>query len=173
MRRSLNLGVSVKSVDRMIQAVNDHRYWLEQRTKVFLQRLAAEGLQVAQAQFRGATYDGDNDVSVSVEPRDNGVAVAAVGNAVLFIEFGTGVVYPDGHPEAGEHGMERGKYGQGKGSRKMWGYYGNAGTNGVIKRGRSGEPVVITQGNPANMAMYNSRKAVAAAVERIAREVYR
>lgn len=173
MSKSLSLGISVADVDKMFQAVNEHKYWLEQRTKVFLQRLASEGLAVAKAEFRSAVYDGDNDVSVSLDNRKNGVAIVAVGSSVLFIEFGTGVVYPDNHPEAGEQGMERGKYGQGKGSQKKWGYYGNPGTNGVVKKGKKGNLVVITQGNPANMSMYKSRKAVLAAVDRIAKEVYR
>ena len=41
----------------------------------------------------------------------NKIAVVAVGSATLFIEFGTGVKYPDNHPEAAEHGMIRGGYG--------------------------------------------------------------
>ena len=52
----------------------------------------SEAEQVASARFQSAQYDGTNDVSVSLEVREkNRIAVVAVGEAVLCIEFGTGV----------------------------------------------------------------------------------
>ena len=80
-----------------------------------LERLTQEGYEVASAGFASAEYDGTNDVTVSVEDRGKIKAVVAVGGTVLFIEFGTGVTYPDNHPEARDLGMERGEYGHGRG----------------------------------------------------------
>lgn len=62
-----------------------------------------------------------------MENRDEDtVAVVAVGGAVLFIEFGTGVKYPDNHPEAGKNGFTRGGYGYHLGRLKNgWRYTGN------------------------------------------------
>ena len=91
-------------------------------------------MERASVKFSQAVYDGTNDVSVTVEPRGNNVrAVVATGGATLFIEFGAGVTYPDDHPEAEELGMKRGAYGQGHGKQHSWGYYGDPGTNGVLK----------------------------------------
>lgn len=96
----------------------------------------------------------------------------AVGKAVLFIEFGTGVTYPDDHPEAGELGMKRGEYGQGHGKQQSWGYYGEPGTNGVLKEKKNGGFVVITHGNPANMPMYETVKELQDRLTEIAKEVF-
>ena len=90
----------------------------------------------------------------------------------LFIEFGTGVTYPDDHPEAEELGMKRGEYGQGHGKQHSWGYYGDPGTNGVLKEKKNGGFVVITHGNPANMPMYETVKELQDRLTEIAKEVF-
>lgn len=96
----------------------------------------------------------------------------AVGKAVLFIEFGTGVTYPDNHPEARDRNMKRGEYGQGHGKKRSWGYYGEPGTNGVLKEKKNGGFVVITHGNPANMPMYETVKELQDRLTEIAKEVF-
>ena len=127
------------------------------------------------AKFQSATYDGTNDVSVSVESRgENKAAVVAIGSSVLFIEFGTGVKYPDSHPEAGKFGFEHGGYGHHLGRlEKGWRYQGDPGTNGeMIATGKhAGE--IHTYGNPANMSMYYTVRELEEKFEEIARRVYR
>ena len=92
--------------------VDAYKKWLKEKTQEFVKALADEGMQISRAKFQSATYDGTNDVSVSVESRgENKAAVVAIGSSVLFIEFGTGVKYPDSHPEAGKFGFEHGGYG--------------------------------------------------------------
>ena len=91
---------------------------------------------------------------------------------MLFIEFGTGVIYPDDHPEAAEHGMTRGSYGKGRGKQKAWGYYGDSGTNGEVKINKKGREVVITHGNPANMPMYETAKELEERLGELAKEVF-
>ena len=92
---------------------------------------------------------------------------------MLFIEFGTGVTYPDNHPEAAEHGMRRGEYGAGHGKQSSWGYYGDPGTNGEVRTKANGKSVVITHGNPANMSMYDTVKQLQQILPRLAKEVFR
>ena len=48
----------------------------------------------AMAGFASAEYDGINDVTVSMETGDNVWRIVASGEAVLFIEYGSGIVYP-------------------------------------------------------------------------------
>lgn len=172
--KTIKIPLSVAGIDNAIREINRYQSWLKAKTSVLLDRLAQEGLSVASANFAKAAYDGTNDVSVSVEQRRAGVrAVVAVGASVLFIEFGTGVTYPDNHPEAAEHGMRRGEYGVGHGKQPSWGYYGEPGTNGVIHTKKDGKEVVITQGNPANMSMYETVKHLEGILPGLAKEVFR
>ena len=171
--KKVEITLSGRDIDRLLREVEDWKNWLLDRTTIFLGRLAQEGMEIASAKFERAVYDGTNDVSVTVEPRGNNVrAVVATGKATLFIEFGTGVTYPDNHPEAGELGMKRGEYGQGHGKQQSWGYYGEPGTNGLLKEKKNGGFVVITHGNPANMPMYETVKELQDRLTDIAKEVF-
>ena len=173
MSQTINVPLSIPAYDSLIRKIEDLGNWQSDRAIVFADRLAQEGMEIASIKFSQAVYDGTNDVSVTVEPRGNNVrAVVATGRATLFIEFGTGVTYPDDHPEAGELGMKRGEYGQGHGKQHSWGYYGDPGTNGVLKEKKNGGFVVITHGNPANMPMYDTVKELQDRLTEIAKEVF-
>lgn len=173
MSQTINVPLSIPAYDSLIRKIEDLGNWQSDRAIVFADRLAQEGIEIASIKFSQAVYDGTNDVSVTVEPRGNNVrAVVATGGATLFIEFGTGVTYPDDHPEAGELGMKRGEYGQGHGKQHSWGYYGDPGTNGVLKEKKNGGFVVITHGNPANMPMYETVKELQDRLTEIAKEVF-
>lgn len=173
MSQTINVPLSIPAYDSLIRKIEDLGNWQSDRAIVFADRLAQEGMEIASVKFSQAIYDGTNDVSVTVEPRGNNVrAVVATGGATLFIEFGTGVTYPDNHPEAEELGMKRGEYGQGHGKQHSWGYYGDPGTNGVLKEKKNGGFVVITHGNPANMPMYETVKELQDRLTEIAKEVF-
>lgn len=171
--KTVKIPLSVAGIETAIREVEKYKVWLQERSNLLLDRLADEGYQIASAKFAKAVYDGTNDASVSVEQRGTAArAVVAVGSSVLFIEFGTGVTYPDSHPEAADHGMTRGGYGQGKGSRSSWGYYGDPGTHGQLKEKPNGNTVVITHGNPANMSMYETVKELQERLPVIVKEVF-
>ena len=173
MSQTINVPLSIPAYDSLIRKIEDLGNWQSDRAIVFADRLAQEGMEIASVKFSQAVYDGTNDVSVTVEPRGNNVrAVVATGGATLFIEFGTGVTYPDNHPEAEELGMKRGEYGHGHGKQHSWGYYGDPGTNGVLKEKKNGGFVVITHGNPANMPMYETVKELQDRLTEIAKEVF-
>ena len=124
--------------------------------------------------FGEAEYDGTNDVEVHVEPKgDRVAAVVATGQAVLFIEFGTGVSYPDSHPDAGVNGFQHGGYGHHLGALPDgWRYPldNGLGTNGTIDADHPG--YAHTYGNPANMSMYNTVKILREKLPELAREVF-
>lgn len=173
-KRVIKVSLNEQSIDRAIKELDNYKKWLVDKTKEFLKALADEGVQIASAKFAKAVYDGTNDVSCSVEERgENKIAVVAVGSATLFIEFGTGVKYPDNHPEAAEHGMIRGGYGYCLGRlEKGWRYTGDPGSNGeVITEGKHAGQV-HTYGNPANMCMYQTVRELQEKFEEIARRVY-
>lgn len=171
--KTVKVPLSQRGIDTLLREIESYTVWLKERSQVLLDRLAQAGFEVASARFAKAAYDGTNDASVSMETRSEGVrAVVAVGASVLFIEFGTGVTYPDNHPQAAELGMKRGEYGQGHGKQSSWGYYGDPGTNGVVKMKKDGSTVVITHGNPANMPMYETVKELEAMLPDLVKEVF-
>lgn len=171
--KTVKVPLSQRGIDTLLREIESYTVWLKERSQVLLDRLAQAGFEVASARFAKAAYDGTNDASVSMETRSEGVrAVVAVGASVLFIEFGTGVTYPDNHPQAAELGMKRGEYGKGHGKQSSWGYYGDPGTNGVVKMKKDGSTVVITHGNPANMPMYETVKELEAMLPDLVKEVF-
>lgn len=171
--KTVKVPLSQRGIDTLLREIESYTVWLKERSQVLLDRIAQAGFEVASARFTKAAYDGTNDTSVSMETRSEGVrAVVAVGASVLFIEFGTGVTYPDNHPQAAELGMKRGEYGQGHGKQSSWGYYGDPGTNGVVKMKKDGSTVVITHGNPANMPMYETVKELEAMLPELVKEVF-
>ena len=172
--KTIKLPLSVAGIDNAIREVERYEVWLKSKTRLLLDRLGQEGFKIASAKFTKAVYDGTNDVYVSVEQRGSSVrAVVAIGASVLFIEFGTGVTYPDNHPEAAEHGMGRGEYGAGHGKQPSWGYYGDPGSNGELRTKADGKVVVITKGNRANMSMYETVKQIQQILPDLAKEVFR
>lgn len=173
-KRVIKVKLTEKSIDNAIKECENCKKWLIDRTRKFVKALGEEGVNIASVKFSDAVYDGTNDVSCSVEERgENKAAVIAIGGAVLFIEFGTGIRYADPHPEAAEHGMVRGEYGYGLGRLENgWRYTGEPGTNGerITEGKHTGE--VHTFGNPANMSMYCTIRETEEKFEEIARRVY-
>lgn len=173
-KKIIKIKLNEHDINLAIKELQRYKEWLKEKTHELLNALSEEGVQIASAKFASAAYDGTNDVTCQVEQRgDSSVAVLAIGSAVLFIEFGTGVRYPDSHPEAGEHGMIHGQYGYGLGGLESgWRYKGEPGTNGeVITTGKhAGE--IHTYGNPANMSLYLTVKELEDKFEEIARRVF-
>lgn len=168
------IGIDGSGIDELIRATDDYRKSLESKMQEFVERLAKYGVTVANAGFESAIYDGTNDFGVSFEERGETTrAVVATGAAVLFVEFGTGIRYPDNHPDKPAEVSARGTYGHGLGKLEGgWRYpaENGAGSNGEADASHPG--YLHTYGNPANMPMYNARKAVEEDFEKIAREVF-
>lgn len=164
----MKIAVKLGNVREAITVLQQYKNSLPQKNREFLKRLAELGLEAADVSFQHAQYDGTNDVEVSIRWESDGkVLVVASGQAVTFIEFGTGIVFPDNHPKADEMGAIRGEYGEGHGSQRTWGYYGDPGSNGK----QLGD-VVLTHGNPASRSMYEAGKTMRDRIMEIAKEVY-
>lgn len=163
------------NVDTVIAQLKQYRDSIDRKMHQLLERLAEIGVDTAAVKFRSAQYDGDNDVVVN-EPEwitDTKLIISATGSSVTFIEFGTGVHYTEQHPKAAEMGAIRGEYGKGRGKRETWGYYGNPGTNGVIRKTVDGKgDLILTHGNPPARAMYDAGKQMRERIVEIAREVF-
>lgn len=162
----VKVRLSQKGIKQAQRELQEYRQALNRRLQEFARRLAMEGYEVAKLRFSAAKYDGDNDVTVRVEQNGTKARIIASGKSVLFIEFGTGVAYPE-HP-SGE--FAHGTYGKGKGKNPNgWAYRGAPGTGGKPIPGREG--VYRTKGNPPAEAMWGATTKMAESVERIWREV--
>ena len=81
------------SVSRAQRNLEEYFADLIEKANELCRRLAEIGKVRAELDFSNAIYDGTNDVTVHVEPIDNGYVVRATGGAVMFIEFGAGVYH--------------------------------------------------------------------------------
>ena len=167
------------SIDRAIKQVDDFKKKTEKQLDELCHKLAEFGVWRAFTIYENAWYAGDNDVDVELEERDDHVcAVVATGHAVMFIEFGSGIMYPD---ISGESRSDlnislagRGHYGYGLGGKRGgWRYRGSPGNLGeVITEGEhAGE--IHTYGNPAAHAMWTSREEMIQKIRKYAEEIFR
>ena len=152
-------GLSHKNISSAIREVRKYQAWVAKKEAELRLRLASLGATVASIQFARAIYNGTNDVSVRVDDTGSVAVIYAEGESVAFIEFGAGITYGSGHPQAGELGMGPGTYPEGKGHwdnpRGWWYAHGEH-----------------TYGNPPAMAMYSAVQAMTEDVTKIAREVF-
>ena len=159
MPKRIRIGLTEQSLSRGIREVERYKAWVMRKEKLLRTELAALGATVASIQFSRAIYNGSNDVSVRVDDTGSVAVIYAEGESVAFIEFGSGIKYGYGHPQAGEHGMGPGTY-PGKGNwdnEKGW-WYGHG---------------LHSYGNPPAMAMYEAVQKMTEDLTRIAREVFR
>lgn len=180
------ISLKVTGIEKALEKLDFFESDLEPRMQEVVNRLMADGYLVASAGFKNAAYPGFNDVEVLTPVWEGDLLVLrAEGNAVAFIEFGTGKKYekyPTDIP--GESvdpysalGMsQRGEYGHKRGSSpKGWVYAGSIGNGGLAFPMESrGMQVNWTMGNPPARAMYQAAVTVAdrqRAIE-IAREVF-
>lgn len=169
----IKANLSEASLDNAIKRIERYRDQTERKTRELCRRLAEIGATKVTLEYARAFYTGPMDVSVHVENRgDNKYAIVAKGETVLVVEFGAGVRYGDGHPQAAQFGM-----GPGTHPNKHYGYdsSGNRVANWENDRGwwtpkeKGGEH---TFGNPPSMAMYNTGKDLRGEIQRIAEEVF-
>ena len=152
-------GLSEASINAAVQELHRYAEWVERKESELRSRLAIRGATVASIQFARAIYNGTNDVSVRVDDTGSVAVIYAEGESVAFIEFGAGITYGSGHPQAGELGVGPGTYPEGKGhwdNPNGWWY----------AHGQH------SYGNPPAMAMYNAVQAMAEDITTIAREVF-
>lgn len=174
MKRQFTVGLTSSDIDVLIRGIEEYQKWLEDRTKLLLQRLADQGYQIASAGFQQAQYDGTNDSAVSIEERGEYTkAIVALGNSVLFIEFGTGVTYPDDHPERPAEVGGRGTYGYRFGSSPNgWRYPESNGAGSTATPDPNHPGYLHTFGNPANKPMYEAAKRLREELPKMVREVF-
>lgn len=155
-------GISEDAIKAAAQELRRYAEWLDRKETELIAKLAERGRSVASIRFSGAQYDGVNDVSVRVDNTGSVAVIYAEGEAVAFIEFGSGAAMGYGHPQAGEHGLGPGTWSTGESGKGHWddpnGWY--------YEHGKK------SHGNPPAMAMYDAVQAMTAEITSIAREVF-
>lgn len=157
-------GISEATIETTVQELHRYAVWMAQKETEFLTKLAERGKTVASIKFASAKYDGNNDVEVRVDSTGSVAVIYAEGQAVAFIEFGSGAKEGYGHPLAGEHGLGPGTWSMDEslGGKGHWddpnGWY--------YKHGEK------SHGNPPAMAMVAARDAMVEELTTIAREVF-
>ena len=158
MPKRIDIELTDASIKSGIKELRLYKSWIIEKEAELRSRLAALGATVASIEFSRAIYNGSNDVSVRVDDTGSVAVIYAEGESVAFIEFGSGIKYGYGHPQAGEHGMGPGTY-PGKGhwdNEKGW-WYGHG---------------QHSYGNPPAMAMYDAVQKMTEELTRLAREVF-
>lgn len=159
MKKVYEIDLSTKGIKELQKGLKEYEKFLKSKCGEMCKRLAEIGVTKAQAYFK-IPYDGENDVVVDWENRGEcEVAVVATGLAVLFLEFGSGILMGSGHKEP--MGFGPGTYNPESDNWKNpdgWIY--------AHDKPRS-------YGNAPSAAMYTSRKEVEMEIERVAREVFK
>lgn len=145
---------------------------LPKRVKAFEKALAEIGYDQFKVSYADPFYAGSNDIEVTWKETEKGFEVKASGTTVLFVEFGTGIYYPQDNPYASTYGFERGGYGNHQGLNEVWVYRGEKGNRGWTPKGETRTDVVATHGNESANALYKAEERISADIERIAREVF-
>lgn len=153
-----------KSVNRTIQQIKAYKKDFLAKEKEFVRRLKELGVSIAETGFAMADYDGVNDVHIAETQGGTRAAIIAYGETVGFIEFGTGINYPEwSGTDTDFIPPAHGTYGQGKGANPH-GWYFKQNEGGAARH---------TYGNPPAEAMLAARDAMIEHVAQIAREVWK
>ena len=153
-----------KSITDAINQLKQYNKDFLAKEELFVKRLAEIGVSVARTGFATADYDGENDVVVTLEHQGNRAMVVASGETVGFIEFGTGVKFPEWNNSGMEYTPPKhGTYGKGFGARPKGWYFKPNGSEGMVQH---------TYGNQPAEAMRTARDVMVEKVMQIAREVW-
>lgn len=157
-------GISEAAINAAVQDLRRYAEWVERKEAELIAKLAEHGKNVASVKFAGAAYDGTNDVSVRVDSTGSVAVIYAEGEAVAFIEFGSGAEMGYGHPDAGKHGLGPGTWStdESLGGKGHW----NNPNGWYYKHGEK------SHGNPPAMAMYDAVQAMTTEITTIAKEVF-
>ena len=152
-----------KSIANAIKQLKEYKKDFLEKEKIFVRRLAEIGVKVASAGYATADYDGTNDVQVTMTQSGAKATVTAFGETVGFIEFGTGVRFPEWDNSGMEYTPPKhGTYGKGYGKRPHGWFF---------KTGEGSKQ--HTHGNQPAEAMRTARDVMIEKVIQVAREVWR
>ena len=147
------------SVKKAADRLKDYSDEFDEKATEVCRRLAEIAKFRFIREFYRVHYDGNDDTKIDTDPIQGGYRLRASGQAVLFIEFGSGAI-GGGHPDAGPYGP--GTWSDGPNGKGHWqdqdGWYYAHGQKSI--------------GNPPAAGMYWAEQEVKASVNRISDEVF-
>ena len=153
-----------RSITAAIKKLEQYEKEFRAKEAEFIRRLKDIGVSVAETGFSLADYDGINDVLIAETQNGPRAAIIAYGEAVGFIEFGTGVKFREYDSSSTEFTPPaHGTYGKGKGANPKGWYF----SQGEGAAGRH------TFGNPPAEVMLTARDVMVERVVQVAREVWK
>ena len=153
-----------KSIVQAEKLVRQYKKDFEVKEQEFCRRLAEIGVRLAGDIYSVADIDGEHEVSVYLQKTGDGYSVIAEGRTVGFLEFGTGVKYPEWHGDGLEYTPPpHGSYGKGQG-KNPWGWWFKSQDYAVAMH---------TYGNQPAEGMLTARNHMIEQAVQIAREVWR
>ena len=162
MKHVIRFSLDSAGIQQGIRELREYQDRLRGKCEELARRLADMGAVLASIEFSRVPYMGPKDVNIAVEQRtDNSYAIVASGETVLILEFGAGIRYGNGHPQAAEFGYGPGTYPGQTHAMDENGWW--------IPKDKGGGH---TYGNPPSMAMYLTGKELRDRLEEIAREVF-
>jgi hypothetical protein len=159
--------LSVDAIGNLIQELEDYKRNLDDRIKLFVERLAEVGIPVIETKIMQAQGDSNKDHDTDISVVSSGETTTATlilsGTDILFIEFPTGIYYNNTvhHPKAAEFGYGIGTYGRGQGLNPgYWWYKGED------------EKYHFSRGTECTMPMYSASLEIIRQIETVAKEVF-
>lgn len=167
-KTKISISLDRNSLMNAAYELEAHRKGVKEKADHLTNRLALIGLRIADAVYNSAftEYDGKNDVIVKVEKTEKGYKVIASGQAVLFLEFGSGATLGYGHPYASGYGMGPSTWSLGPQGKGHW-----DNPNGWWFTNEEGESV-HTMGNAPAKAMFQAEQEIIRSIKTIVEEVF-
>ena len=162
--KTINIELSKKSIQAAIREIEAYKRSIDQKTKLFIEKMAEAGYNVADATLMAVSEE-EKGSTVIQSPQwesDNCMVIKMSGDKFLFVEFGAGIAFSNPqNPKAQDMGMGLGTYpGQTHAYQEEGWWYRE---DGVLKKSR---------GNAPYMPMYKAGVEIRRQVENIAREVF-
>lgn len=175
MKRSSHIGLSLTtqgSIEKAIQALEDYQKSLQEKSKIFVDKLGEYGLNVLNINIgRISPFYKGEDLTTSLEKQNNGyTAIISInGKEVAFIEFGAGIIFNTEvggslHPKGKDLNLTIGSYND-KSSRNA------ESPTGWYFKDDNGEKQ-HTYGTPTYAPLHNTEMAIINIINIVAREVF-
>lgn len=170
MAKQIKFGLSVSEIQQAKKQIQQYQSELNTKTNTLVKRLATIGLDTSKAVIeRHRNGSGATLGSARIETTSTGeivrMSVVVESEAILFLEFGSGITYNEGegNPLANEFGYGVGTYpGQTHANDPNGWWYQD--DNGEWKH---------SYGIKADMPMYKASRAMRDSLSKIAREVFK
>lgn len=173
--KKITCTLSTKSFRDAAEKIRRSKDELERKCNTFVKLVAAEGFKVVSAVLQEHVDTGETIGSVRIEEKNEfgrfTAAVRVTSDAIMFLEFGSGLVGMGTAPHADEFGMGSGTYPSQVPIQDRNGNYENWNNpEGWVyyKDGRKHRSF----GMAASMPMYQGGKAMRESIEKIAKEVF-